>query len=78
MCGHHRTHLSEEQQPFGCFPMKLQPAQFWLCLSAPVKELDNYLRETVEVGTHVGTQARKTFLFLAPDCYFWTSLSLSG
>lgn len=50
--------------------MKLQPARFWLCLSGPVKELGDYLSETVEVGTHVGTQAREMFLVLAPACYF--------
>lgn len=50
--------------------MKLQPTPFWLSMSGPVKELGDYLRETVEVGTHAGTQAREMFLVLAPDCYF--------
>lgn len=58
--------------------MKLQPAQFWLCLSAHAKEPGDYLRETVKVGTRVGTQALRDVSLFSPDCYFWTSLSLSG
>lgn len=44
-------------------------SECWLCLPL-VKELASYLEKAVQVGAHIYTHARETFLFLAQTVLF--------